>query len=348
MRRWLPVLVALALGGCGQATSKHARYSLRHSIPAGESEKAGKKPNLSAKRCFADPEGCGYPGPNNVGPGGEGTAKCASYKTESPAGGKFEANIAGHEYKELNIKGYVYATAANITFNDVCVTQDGGEEGAAFTLTKSSPNMTIENSVVRGGNATNESVQEAVRNIESYVTGLVMTRDRVENCADCLQTNGTVNESYVSSNGGINKHGTDHYEDWFVPEGRTIRGNDDTLVNPENQTAEVFVVGTSGCRDSTTITNSLLAGGGFIIYACGNLTFTGNRIARCLKSPVEGESGGHYCDPGSNGERFAGTDTHGLFPNGGYFGLLGSPLVIIPSLSWSGNFWDNNLEKVEP
>ena len=346
MSRWLVLVFALALSGCGEATSNNAARDSGYSNSAKEFARGGEEPNVSAKECFANPEACGYPGPNNTGPGGEGTAKCASYKSESPPGGKFEANIAGHEYKELNIKGYVYATAPNITFNDVCVTQDGGEEGAAFTLTKSSPNMTIKNSVVRGGNATNESVSEAIRNSEAYVPGLVMIRDRIENCGDCLETNGTLSESYVYNNGQTAKHSTVHYEDWYMPPGKTVSINDSTLFNTENQTAVIFLEGYANSGTVATIANSFLAGGGFIVHASGTLTFTGNRIARCLKPSVIGESSGHYCEPGSDANRYAGTDAHGFFPNGGYFGV--SDLTGVSSKTWTGNFWDNNLEKVEP
>ena len=136
-------------------------------------------------------------------------------------------------------------------------------------------------------------------------------------------------------------------EDIYIGDA-TLVVNHSVLLNPQEQTATVFVDtngGGGGAGDShLTITNSLLAGGGFLVYPAGNSSSVGsgtmnisaNRIARCLTSPVyDPNSGGTACSGGA--------DSHGYWPNAGYFGV-GAYLYCPPTSgqTWSGNVWDDD------
>jgi hypothetical protein len=133
---------------------------------------------------------------------------------------------------------------------------------------------------------------------------------------------------------------------------------DDTMLNPYEQTATIFCdtdLGQGGaCAIHETVENSLLAGGGFTLYPCANATspggtvvVKGNRFARCLGTPDFESSpyGGTKCTAKSRWPINEGADSHGYWPEGGYFGHVES-LTDAASLEWEGNFWDNNLATV--
>jgi hypothetical protein len=87
---------------------------------------------------------------------------------------------------------------------------------------------------------------------------------------------------------------------------------------------------------NVTINDSLLAGGGYSIYAAanggsGSATITNNHFARCLSTALQGAGGTWNCKNGA--------DSHGYYPRGGSFG---STTANPPHLTWSGNVWDDN------
>ena len=98
------------------------------------------------------------------------------------------------------------------------------------------------------------------------------TKDRIENCAECLHQAWTLEDSYVISNGRAHaeESGAAHAEAWWYSN-NTIVANHDTLLNPSKQTAVIF--GESGggkCVNHETVINSLIAGGGYMLYFCQN------------------------------------------------------------------------------
>jgi hypothetical protein len=117
-------------------------------------------------------------------------------------------------------------------------------------------------------------------------------------------------------------------------------------LNTQRQSATVFGdvrLGSGGpCDNNITITSSLLAGGGYMLYACSaasdpgtsTLTVTNNRFARCATGAVS-DGDGLVCSGGQ--------DSHGYWPQGGYFGLDSYTYCSPASdVTWSGNVWDDN------
>jgi hypothetical protein len=302
--------------------------------------------------CFADPESCGYPGTQNTG-----VANCSALKA---SGGK---TITKAETVEgLDITGEVVIDASGVKLNDDCIEVNGGEEqgSAAVILDNGANNFTISNSTVRGKNTTSQSIEEALRNNYSNA-GATATKDRLENCAECLHQTWSIDESYVNANGEekADESGLAHAEDWWFDNG-TISANDDTLLNPSKQTAVIFAESGGGsCENHETVTNSLLAGGGFMFYFCAHSSGAGsssidikdNRFARmvCTKKEIsnfEGR-GGYGCGP--EGAYFSyGEGSGGYFPRGGFFGIVYEGEGIYnKGAGWEGNYWDNNLGSVE-
>jgi hypothetical protein len=333
------VVKATNAGGTGEATS------------AATAVVAAKQTSGTPEGCFSDPESCGYPGTQNTG-----VANCSALKA---SGGK---TITKAETVEgLDISGEVVIDASGVKLNDDCIEVNGDEEqgSAAVILDNGASNFTISNSTIRGKNTTSQSIEEALRNNYSDA-GATAIKDRLENCAECLHQTWAISESYVIANGEekADESGLAHAEDWWF-DGGTVSANDDTLLNPSKQTAVIFAESGGGsCQNHETVTNSLLAGGGFMFYLCAHSTGAGsssidikdNRFARmvCTKKEIENYEGrgGFGCGP--EGSFFSyGEGAGGYFPRGGFFGLVyEGEGVYNKGAGWEGNYWDNNLASV--
>ena len=336
------IVTASNQSGRGEATSKASAVV--------EPRSKGKPEN-----CFSNPEGCGYPGPKDTG-----VENCS----ELPKSSGTKTITKAETIENTNITGYIVIDASGVTLNHDCVVFNGGErEGsAAVVLEPPATNFTISNTIVRGENTTTKSMEEAIRNNYS-VAGAVAIKDRFEDCAECVHQAWTLNESYVIANGreAADEAGMAHTEVWWFSN-NTISANDDTLLNPSKQTAVIF--GESGggsCVNHEKLTNSLLAGGGFMLYFCqqssGNagssIEIKNNRFARrtCTTNEildVQGRGGYECAGKPNEAENYfaAGAGTGSYFPRGGFFGVLKeSEGLYNRGAGWVGNFWDDNLEE---
>lgn len=284
--------------------------------------------------CFSALGACGYPDPNygNVGtPAG----------TNLTPSGSITVNTPGATVNALDVNGSITVNAPNVTISNTRVTASGGGGSSAINVTASATGLTIKDSTVRGaGTSSPQSIESAVFN--GYHVPITITRDYFYNCADCLEYGpATVTDSYMIVNG---LYSGAHYEDIYLSDD-ALTVTHSVLLNPQMQTATVFgdthLGGGGACSNQITIKNSLLAGGGFTLYSCGNassvgtsiLDFENNRFARCGTPSVQ-NGDGTVCSGGS--------DTSGYYPNSGYFGR--GAYVYCPNVSkqvWSGNVWDD-------
>ena len=238
-------------------------------------------PTQSAN-CFASPAACGFPDPHAgypsssyVGPqNGSASVACSSL---TPASGTVTLSTTGATYSNVDLTGRIVVTAANVTIDNVCVSFNGGGQvnsGVAAVQFRAAGG-TIENSVVAGANATNQSTEVALQ------SGVQLTADHdyFYNCGECVHSDGTTLEnSYVITNGtpcqsgysgSTCEGGDDHFEDIYCDTGsETVNHN--TLLNPHGQTAVVFCNTNNGgasepCANRLSITNNLMAGGGFVL-----------------------------------------------------------------------------------
>ena len=147
----------------------------------------------------------------------------------------------------------------------------------------------------------------------------------------------------------------DHLEGLYMSDS-TATLNHDVLLDPDHQNSAVFGDANWGsggpCANHWTITNSLLAGGGFVIYTCGNASSVGsstmnisnNRFARCTTGPINYNSstGGSACQGSTDRLDRRRRRRHGYWPYGGYFGLDAWTYCTGASQTWSDNVWDDN------
>ena len=194
---------------------------------------------------------------------------------------------------------------------------------------------------------------------------LTADHDYFYNCGECVHSDGTTLEnSYVITNGtpcqsgysgSTCEGGDDHFEDIYCDTGsETVNHN--TLLNPHGQTAVVFCNTNNGasepCANRLSITNNLMAGGGFVLYSCSGRILAGQfdvdvhwQSHRSLRGDrdVPAVDWGSTC--GSADQQ--GADGNGYWPYGGYYGV--DDLTYCPGtagVTWSGNVWDENSQAV--
>lgn len=360
MRRWVGLLVLLALSGCGQTTSQHAARGSARISPIG-STPTSEPPKLSARGCFTDPERCNYPGPNDVGAEASTGERCSELRPS----GSIVARTPGQRIEGLDITGHVDVEAPKVTLNDDCVTDHEGFGRSAVKMEGAASELTVSNSTIRGVNEEYGSVEIALQG--SDVPGNVATNDLLYNCAECIHADWTLAKSYVDSNGLAPRRGVmsdgqaAHIEDWYY-DGETVTARENTMFNPEYSVAIMFGDTNDGrggaCSNHIIFERNLIAGGGYLFYPCGNSSSPGtstmiikdNRFARCLTSEPDHEypgPGGTKCGNGKLTPVNEGADSHGYFPEGGYFGVA-TAFYDGPAQRWEDNRWDNDLEIVHP
>jgi hypothetical protein len=282
--------------------------------------------SASAAGCFADPSGCGYPDQTNTGvPAGT---------TLTPSGSR-TITTNGTVLSGIEFTGPVTIAADNVTIkNSRIAISKGGSGTYGLIVNQGADNFTLEHSEVVGPAGESNGLESAVWN-HYRNPGVVASHDYFHHCADCWEGSGTLSDDYMVVDAA---YPGSHNEDVYVC-GGAIKVEHSTLYDQFEQTATVFG-DTAGCGGNVfEVDNSLLAGGGWMLYpqgsansAVGSTKITGNRFARCLNGAVyNSRSGGTACKGGVG-------DSNGYYPYGGYFGVV----AYYFGGTWSGNVWDDN------
>jgi hypothetical protein len=291
-------------------------------------------PPLAHRDCFKHPSRCGYPDATNTGvpPG-----------TRLRPSGSITVSRDGATLSGLRVRGAVTVAADDVTIRDSRITQgDGGSGSYAIILNEGADGFTIMDSEVAGPRSRSAGLQSAVWNHYGN-PGATAIRSFFHRCADCWEGAGTFRHDYIVVDAA---YADSHDENIYVCGGSVDVGHS-TLINRNRQTATVFG-DTSGCGgNSFKVTDSLLAGGGFLLYPqansgrpVGSMNISDNHFARCRTAPVYDEdSGGTTCSGGGDG--------HGIFPNGGYFGVA-AYYYRGKNQIWMKNVWDDNLRPACP
>lgn len=268
---------------------------------------------------MARPSACGYPDATNTGVPA-GTSLLART-------GDVHVTKAGSTLADVALTGTIYVEANDTTVRDAEVTVDGTQAGCSEPCggkgiwTK--PGVTgtvIEDVTCHGGAPSGEDVTEFC--IQSNDASTRVQRVHLYNCTTCMVGPGTWANSFVDQTGATIP--AEHYEDIYYGGGSgPLTVHHDTMLNPQDQTAVVFASVDFGDQTALTITDNLMAGGGYILYGgasgsegkvLGPVTVTGNRFSR----------------------RY--------FPNGGYYGV--DAYFDQAVTAWSHNCWDETLAEV--
>jgi hypothetical protein len=266
------------------------------------------------RNCLPHPSACGYPDPTNTGP--------PRGMTLRPSG-TIHADRPGQVISGVSVTdGDIEVRADNVTIENSEVTTGDGTLGAnwAIYIAEGVTGTVIRNVSLHGADCGPHALLAGVWNTSG--DRLTMNRVQGQCLDDILHGPGRLLNSYSIDNANIPD---DHYEPVADDGGGgSITLIHDTLLNTHYQTAAVFVSCQDGPVTSMTVTDSLLAGGDYVLYGpeangpcddnTGPQTVTDNRFSRAW------------------------------FKRGGYYG---THVDFVPGkLTWSGNIWDDNLRPV--
>jgi hypothetical protein len=254
--------------------------SARCRVSAYATSAPGRTVTAAPAGCINSLGACGYPDPSttNVGPG----VACSSL---TPAG-EMRITRAGTTIANMNITGGVAIDANNVTLTHDCVSNEGQ---STVDVERGVTGAKIEYSDVSGVNTTSDPVEEAIST--NQASGTTADHDYLYNCGECFHGPGILTNSYVIANASINpgQSNEDHYEGiYYGGGGGPLVVEHDTIIDPHDQTAAIFVSHDFGDVTTLTIKNNILEGGDYVIYGGGSgnegrvvgpVTVTGNRFS---------------------------------------------------------------------
>ncbi len=304
-----------------------------HVVVAAVASAIAPNPHASHQvNCFQQPSRCGYPDASNTG---------VPSKASLQPSGSITVSDDGTTLEGLRVTGTVTVAANDVTIRDSVIRATSGGSGSyAIILNEGADGFRIEDSEVTGPNARDNALESAVWNHYGN-PGASAVRTYMHGCADCWEGSGRFKDDYMVVDADYPES---HNEDIYVC-GGNVAVEHSTLVNRFEQTATVFG-DTSGCGGNRfVVTDSLLAGGGYVLYPqanagspVGSMNISRNRFARCrTHARYEAQSGGTACA--------GGPDANGVFPNGGYFGVAAYYFTGQGQI-WRENVWDDNLRPV--
>ena len=197
--------------------------------------------------------------------------------------------------------------------------------GGTYGITiRHANNLTIENSTVSGLNKTSGRVNYAIDDNYSDATGLVIKNNNVADWRIGVNVaSGQVTGNYIHDPGYIAGDHTDGFFDNGGTLPLTISGN--TILDNLTEVDAIFLASNAGQPISNkTITNNLLAGGGFAIYAGGGYNLSTNIVIQ--------------------NNRFGQL----YYPTSGQYGQVFDWQAAGTANVWSGNVWDTTGATVSP
>jgi hypothetical protein len=266
--------------------------------------------------CITKLAACGYPDA-----GGSDGAHGALRQVSGPV----VLSSPGQVFENADVDGSIRVTANNVTIRNVQVTVSGGQGIVIYSGHSGVPvdGTTIQDTTIRG----------------SSQTAAGALGDGVLNAGGNTNTIGQ--RLYIYNSGSTDWNGpgqvSDSYMivDTYVPGAHDeaiyegggdagIQAVHDTLLNTQPQTAVVLNGSDYGPAQHDSVQNSILAGGGYMIYGGYGAGYP---------APIDG--------PHIKNNRFARSPYGGYYPNGGSSGVSAS--INPATIDWSSNYWDDNL-----
>jgi hypothetical protein len=284
--------------------------------PGGTLKPVVPPPDAGGRNCIARPSACGYPDQTNTGvPAGTRL---------TPQTGEITVTTPGTTISGVALDGSIRINANNTTVKNSEIVVNGSQRGCsnpcgghAILIGPGVTGTVIQDVTCHGGAPTGDNVTEFC--VQSSDSSTVVKRVRCYNTTSCFFGPGNWSDSFLDQTGAMIPG--EHYENLYYGGGDpSLVVNHNTMLNPQSQTAVVFVKNDFGDINKVTITNNLMAGGGYMIYGGlggsggtvrGPVTVTGNRFSRLY------------------------------YPNGGYYGT--AAYFSDPVTTWTSNIWDDTL-----
>lgn len=201
----------------------------------------------------------------------------------------------GAVLSDLDIPCNVSVTAARVTIRNVRVTI-GGPNAIGIGL-RHARDVTIEDSTIRGRNAAAGRMMAGIKDVYGDSTGVRVLYDDISRFETGIRLEtGLVRDNYIHDPGYI---AGDHTNGVMSNGGVTglLTINHNTILINRGQTDAIGLFEDDGAQRNRRITDNLLAGGSYAIYAgqkqhgpaTSGIVITGNRI-----STMYYPHGGHY------------------------------------------------------
>lgn len=239
--------------------------------------------------CGTSPSSCGYPDATNTGVPAGTALKTVPGQVSSGTGwhydtrGWVQVDGAGAVLSGLYIPHNINVTAPNVTIKNVQVVISG-QPGISI---RHAAGVTIQDSTISGVNATTGRMLAGVKDMYGDSTGLTIQRNNISQAETGVQVeSGLVRDNYIHNTGFIpGDHVNGVTSNGGVTALLTITHN--TIFIDRSQTDAIGLFDDFGVQANRTITNNLLAGGGYSIYGGQNpgtpaptgIQVTGNKIA---------------------------------------------------------------------
>jgi hypothetical protein len=245
---------------------------------------------LRSKNCMPDPSACGFPDVETTGvrPGVPREAVNSDVSLSTP----------GQVYENKTVTGTISVTAPNVTIRNVKLIMDPGSDYGiqAFSFSSGVSNLVVEDSEIDlNGNFNSKGIA-----FDHYT----LRRVFMHNGSDCAHTEHDVviEDSLCALGPDANSDGWPDNESWCNgPEhrdgfqsdggdGLTFRHN--TIRNNCDETSAILMSTNTSPIANVSITNNLLAGGGYTLYCNAdggdvpNETVTGNRFSKVFHPQV--------------------------------------------------------------
>jgi hypothetical protein len=276
--------------------------------------------------CAAAPSACGFPDATTTGvPAGQNAAlKTVPGQVSSGPGWSFNpagwVQVTGNNavLSGLYIPYNVNVTgAAGVTIENDLIT-GSGQTSYGVTL-RHTTNTTIANNTISGLNTSSGRLMVGVKDIYGDATGLQVLNNNIQDTGTGIQAEqGLLQGNYIHTMGYLPG---DHINGITSNGGftNTLTINHNTILVNHNQTDAIGLFEDFGTQQNRTITNNLLGGGSYAIYAgqntgaapTSNIVITGNHI------------------------------TTDLYPNGGVYGPITAYNPTATGDTFTSNTWDN-------
>jgi len=274
--------------------------------------------------CASQPSACGYPDATNTGPTTTPMRSVPGDITSGPGWtydprGWITITGNGTVLEGLRINGIsVEVHASNVTIRNNEFTVTGENWGVAL---REGNNITITHNLMTGAAATGPNRGlVAIKDFGS--TGVTVDHNNIARMSTGIQMDsGTITDNYIHDMGY--KDG-DHLNGFTSNSGTSrLVLNHNTIFNQYDQTDAISLFQDFGIQANRTITNNLIAGGGYTLYAGAgsqgtshDITITGNRFTRTY------------------------------YPNSGHWGPVTAWDANGTNNTWNNNTWDDNGQQV--
>ncbi|GAA1969475.1 hypothetical protein GCM10009798_32580 [Nocardioides panacihumi] len=273
--------------------------------------------------CAAAPSKCGFPDSSNTGPAAGTVFRSVPGDVTSGPGWTYDprgwitVDGDGAVLENLDIRGIsIEVHSSNVTIRNNRLTVVG--ENWAVGM-REGTNIHVTHNLITAPSATGtDRGLVAVKDIFGKVVDPVVDHNDISRMSTGIQMDaGTVADNYIHDMGY--KSG-DHLNGFTSNGGtRPLVIDHNTIFNSYDQTDAISLFQDFDVQANRRVTNNLIGGGGYTIYAGGGPKGTSNHIT-------------------VTGNRFART----YFPNSGHWGPVTAWDANGTGNTWSGNIWDDN------